>query len=71
MKSRVYPKWFAPLNNRKKKFKEEKEMNRIFSINFWVQTFVSTFVTMLMIYFIKKIAGAVNIPVVSEVASAV
>lgn len=46
-------------------------MNKIFSINFWVQTFVSTFVTMLMIYFIKKIAGAVNIPVVSEVASAV
>ena len=71
MKLRVYPKWFAPLNNRKKQFKEEKEMNRIFSINFWVQTFVSTFVTMLMIYFIKKIAGAVNIPVVSEVASAV
>ena len=71
MKLRVYPKWFAPLNNRKKKFKEEKEMNRIFSINFWVQTFVSTFVTMLMIYVIKKIAGAVNIPVVSEVASAV
>lgn len=46
-------------------------MNRIFSINFWVQTFISTFITMLMIYFIKKIAGTVNIPVVSEVAAAV
>ena len=46
-------------------------MNRILSPSFWVQTFISTFITMLMIYFIKKIAGAVNIPVVSEVASAV
>lgn len=46
-------------------------MSRIFSINFWVQTFVSTFITMIFIYLIKKIAGTVNIPVVSEVASAV
>lgn len=46
-------------------------MNRILSPSFWVQTFISTFITMLMIYFIKKIAGAVNIPVVSEVAAAV
>lgn len=46
-------------------------MNRIFSPSFWVQTFVSTFITMLMIYIIKKIASAVNIPVVSEVAAAV
>lgn len=44
---------------------------RIFSVNFWVQAFVSTFMTMLMIYLIKKIAGTVQIPVVSEVAQAV
>ena len=63
----MFRKWLEPLNYKK----EEKEMNRIFSINFWVQTFVSTFITMLVIYFIKKIAGAVNIPVVSDVANAV
>lgn len=44
---------------------------KIFSINFWVQAFVSTFITMLMIYIIKKIAGNVKIPVVSDVAEAV
>lgn len=44
---------------------------RIFSVNFWVQAFVSTFITMIMIYLIKKIAGTVNIPVVSDVAQAV
>lgn len=46
-------------------------MNRIFSVNFWVQAFVSTFITMLMIYLIKKVAGTVKIPVVSDVAQAV
>ena len=46
-------------------------MNKIFSVNFWVQTFVSTFITMLMIYFIKMIASKWNIPVVSDVAQAV
>ena len=46
-------------------------MNKIFSVNFWVQTFVSTFITMLMIYFIKMIATKWNIPVVSDVAQAV
>jgi hypothetical protein len=44
---------------------------RIFTVNFWVQAFVSTFITMIMIYLIKKIAGTVNIPVVSDVAQAV
>lgn len=46
-------------------------MGRIFSINFWVQAFVSTFITMLMIYIIKQISGKYNIPVVSDVAQAV
>ena len=44
---------------------------RVFSMNFWIQAFVSTFITMLMIYLIKKVAGTVNIPVVSDVAQAV
>lgn len=43
----------------------------MFSIKFWVQAFVSTFVTLLMIYLIKKITGKFDIPVVSEVANAV
>lgn len=44
---------------------------RIFSVHFWVSAFVSTFMTMLMIYLIKKVAGTVKIPVVSDVANAV
>lgn len=43
----------------------------IFSMKFWVQAFVSTFITMLMIYLIKTISSKVNIPVVSDVAQAV
>ena len=43
----------------------------ILSVNFWVSAFVSTFITLLMIYLIKKIAGTVHIPVVSQVAEAV
>lgn len=46
-------------------------MNKIFSINFWVQSFISAFITMLMFYIIKQIAGKWNIPVVSDVAQAV
>lgn len=46
-------------------------MNKIFSPSFWIQAFVSTFITMLMIYLIKKVAGTVQIPVVSDVANAV
>ena len=46
-------------------------MNRIFSLNFWVQAFVSTFITMLFMYLIKKITATVNIPVVSTVAQEV
>ena len=43
----------------------------IFSPRFWVQSFVSTFITLLMIYLIKKIAGTVKIPVVSDIAESV
>lgn len=67
MKLKVFQKLSEQLNNKKGDFK----MNRIFSVNFWLQTFISTLITMFMIYLIKKMAGAVNIPVVSEVASAV
>ena len=44
---------------------------RIFTVNFWVSAFATTFMALLMIYLIKKLAGAVNIPVVSDVANAV
>ena len=43
----------------------------ILTPRFWIQAFVSTFVTLLMIYLIKKVAGTVKIPVVSEIAEAV
>jgi len=43
----------------------------VFSINWWVSTFVSTLVTMVFIYLIKKLTAKVNIPVVSDVAAAV
>lgn len=43
----------------------------IFSINWWVSTLVSTFITMCMIYAIKKVATNHNIPVVSTVAQGV
>lgn len=46
-------------------------MNKLFTINFWVQTFVSTFITMVMIYLIKAVATKYNIPVVKTVAEGV
>ena len=46
-------------------------MHRIFTISFWLQTFISTFITMLCIYAIKKLASSYNIPVVSTVADGV
>lgn len=46
-------------------------MGKFLSINFWVQTFVSTFLTMVMIYVIKQIANKTNMPIVSDVANAI
>ena len=46
-------------------------MSKILSPSFWLQAFISTFMTMLMIYLIKKVAGTVKIPVVSDIADAV
>lgn len=43
----------------------------VFSINWWISTFVSTLVTMVFIYFIKKLSAKVNIPVVSDVVATV
>ena len=46
-------------------------MGNIFSVNFWVQALISTFITLLMIYVIKTVSNKFNIPVVSEIANAV
>lgn len=43
----------------------------VFSINWWISTLVSTLVTMVFIYIIKKVVGKVDIPVVSEVVASV
>lgn len=43
----------------------------LFSINWWVSTFVSTLIVMCFIYMIKKAAEKFNIPIVSDVAQAV
>ena len=43
----------------------------IFSLNWWVSTFVSTLVTMCFIYLIKKTTAKFNIPLVSTVAQEV
>ena len=46
-------------------------MSFILRPSWWIQMFVSTMITMLFIYLIKKITKAVNIPVVSTVAEEV
>lgn len=46
-------------------------MRRLFSPGFWISTFISTFITMLFIYWIKMLSAKFNIPVVSKVAEAV
>ena len=43
----------------------------IFSINWWLSTFISTLITMVFIYIIKKFTANVNIPVISDVAQSV
>ena len=46
-------------------------MSFILKPSWWIQMFVSTMITMLFIYLIKKITKAVNIPVVSNVVEEV
>lgn len=38
----------------------------LFSVNWWVSTFVSTFVTCMFIVLIKRATNTVNIPFVSD-----
>ena len=46
-------------------------MNNLFSVNWWISMLISTMVTMFFIWLIKKAAGKVNIPVVSNVVQEV
>lgn len=57
--------WYAQRN------KGGDKVRRLFSPGFWISTFISTFVTMLFIYWIKILSAKFNIPVVSKVAEAV
>lgn len=46
-------------------------MHRFFTVSFWVQLFLSTFLTMVMIYLIKKANEKVQLPVVSNIVEGV
>ena len=46
-------------------------MNQLFSPKWWMNQFISCFITMCFIYLIKMIAGNGNIPFVSAVAESV
>lgn len=46
-------------------------MRRLLSVNFWLQLFLSTFMTMVMIYLIKKLASKVNVPIMKDIVDAV
>lgn len=46
-------------------------MNQLLSPKWWVNQFITVFMTMVFIWLIKKFAGTYNIPVVSTVANEV
>ena len=46
-------------------------MRRLFTVSFWLNLFLSTFMTMVMIYLIKKLSNKVNIPVVNDIVEGV
>ena len=46
-------------------------MHRLLSVNFWLQLFLSTLMTMVMIYLIKKLSSKVNVPIVKDIVEAV
>lgn len=46
-------------------------MGALLKPSFWIQLFLSTFLTMLMIYLIKQTSNKLNIPVVKDIAEAV
>lgn len=64
MKSRDFPRLLEQL-------KGGVNMRHLLSINFWLQLFLSTFMTMVMIYLIKKMNEKVKIPVVNDIVSGV
>lgn len=46
-------------------------MYKLLSPSFWMQTLISTLITMVCIYAIKKVTSKYNIPVVSAIAEEV
>ena len=46
-------------------------MGALLRPSWWVQMFVSTLMTMVFIYLIKKISSKVNVPVVSDIVESV
>ena len=44
---------------------------RITSASWWIQMFVSTFLTMIFIYIIKKAMTKVNVPIASDIVASV
>ena len=46
-------------------------MSKLFSPSWWATQFISVFMTMVFIYLIKLMLGKVNIPIASDIASAV
>ena len=46
-------------------------MRRLLSVNFWLQLFLSTFMTMIMIYLIKKLSSKVNVTIVNDIVEVV
>ncbi len=43
----------------------------IFSVNFWLSSLASAFITLLCIFIIKKVAAAANVGVLNEIAQSV
>jgi len=46
-------------------------MDSLFSPRFWIQIIISTIVTMILIYLMKRFFAKVNVPVLSDVAQSV
>jgi membrane protein implicated in regulation of membrane protease activity len=44
---------------------------RLTSVSWWTQMFVSTFLTMIFIYIIKKAMSKVNVPIASDIVASV
>lgn len=42
-------------------------MGRILTVNFWVNLFITTFFTMVMMWLIKKANTKINVPVVGDI----